>query len=302
MLPLTTYILHPRLVLLGVLGRCAKYIKSDELYLKLRFRLEMRKRLNLKNPKTFNEKLQWLKLYNRKPEYTTMVDKYAVKQYVADKIGDEYIIPTLGVWDKPEDIDYDSLPDKFVLKTTHGGGGTGVLLCRDKATFNKEEACRKLNKSLQSDIYVNLREWPYKDVPKRIIAEQFIENESGKGLTDYKFFCFNGRTDCVMACYERVSGHTKFYFFDKDWQLLRLNVRGKNAPQGFSMPKPENYDKMIDLANTVSKDIPFLRLDLYNVNGRIYFGEMTFFPQSGFDRNLLSETEDRFGSLINITI
>lgn len=272
----------------------------DKLYLSLRYRCQMGHWINWKHPKTFNEKLQWLKVYNRKPEYTKMVDKYAVKDYVAGIIGNEYIIPTFGVWGKPEDIDWDSLPNQFVLKTTHGGGGGGVVVCKDKATFNIEDAVNKLNKSLASDIYKVYREWPYKNVYKRIIAEKYIEDETGQ-LEDYKFTCTDGVAHNVMLCYDRGTGDTKFYFFDKDWNLLRLNKRGKAAPKNFTLPKPKNIEKMFEIAGKLSKGLPYARIDLYNVGGKIYFGEITFFPQSGFDSNLLPETDIEFGNLINLS-
>ena len=273
----------------------------DELYLKLLFRFKMGYRLNLKNPKTFNEKLQWLKLYNRKPEYTTMVDKYAVKQYVANIIGEEYIIPTLGVWDRFDDIDFSKLPQQFVLKTTHGGGGGGVVICRDKNSFDKEKARQIINHSMKSDIYKHLREWPYKNVPKRIIAEKFMEDSCGE-LRDYKFTCTNGTAHNVMLCFDRGTGDTKFYFFDKAWNLLRLNKRGKEAPENFSLPKPLNLDEMFLVAQKISSGIPYARVDLYNINGKIYFGEITFYPASGFDNNLLAVTDELFGNYINLQI
>ena len=283
---------------ISFLRRFAFFI-PDSLYLSLMFRLKMGRSLNLKNPQTFNEKLQWLKLYNRKSEYTQMVDKFAVKQYVASIIGEEYIVPTLGVWDKFDDINFDSLPRQFVLKTTNGGGGGGVVVCKDKTTLDINTAKHKLNKSLKSSIYRNLKEWPYKNVKPRIIAEQYLEDCSGD-LVDYKFTCTDGVAHNVMLCLDRKSGSTKFYFFDRSWNLLRLNIRGKNAPEGFTLPKPESIDKMFEIAAKLSEGLPYARIDLYNVNGNIYFGEITFFPQSGFDSNLLPETDQYFGNLINL--
>lgn len=177
-------ITSPKKILVFLLNKSARLFK-DETFLKIKFRLEMGQKLDLNNPKTFNEKLQWLKLYNRKPEYTTMVDKYAVKYYVANIIGKEHIIPTLGVWNSVDEIDWSALPNQFVLKTTHGGGGGGVVICKNKAMLDKEKAKKRLQKSLDGDIYLNYREWPYKDVPKRIIAEQFMSN-NGKDLEDRK--------------------------------------------------------------------------------------------------------------------
>ena len=287
----------------SILKRVPFLFKDDELYLKLLFLFEMHYWPDLKHPKTFNEKLQWLKLHNRKPEFTTMVDKYAVKKYVADRIGEQYIIPTLGVWDSFDQIDFDSLPNQFVLKTTHGGGGLAVVICKDKKTFDKRRAKRILEKSLHSDIYMKYREWPYKDVPKRIIAEKYMADDSIEnrgGLTDYKFYCFNGKAYKVMLCLDRNTGNTKFYSFDKQWNLLRHNKMGIAAPKDFTLPKPAKMDEMFNLAERLSQDIPLLRVDLYYVNGRIYFGEMTFFPDSGLDANIIREIDELYGSMIKL--
>lgn len=278
------------------LVRRFNFLFPDKLYLKVCFYLEMGTTLNLKVPQTFNEKLQWLKLYNRKPEYTMMVDKILVKEYIADIIGREYVVPILGVWDNPDEIDYDSLPDKFVLKTNHSGGNTGVVIVKDKAKIDKEFVRRKLQTSLKSDIYKRYREWPYKNVKKKIFAETYLGDE----LIDYKFSCFDGYVDSVMICLDRQLGDPKFYFFDSQWNLRRYNKRGINAPKDFTIPKPEKIDDMFDLASKISRNFPYSRIDLYNINGKIYFGEITFFPASGFDANLLPETDEYFGSLINL--
>lgn len=287
--------------LAAILRRLWWLIPNDKLYLQMLYPLMMHHRLNLNNPQTFNEKLQWLKLYNRNPLYTKLVDKYEVKKYVAAKIGKEFVIPTIGVWERPEYIDWDSLPDQFVLKTTHGGGNTGVVVCKDKNTFDREKALKKLKASMSSDIYHTYREWPYKNVHKRIIAEKYLEDESGQ-LEDYKFTCANGVAYNVMLCYDRGTGDTKFYFFDSDWNLLRINKRGKAAPEDFSLLEPKNIKKMFELAGKLSEGLPYARVDMYNVNGKIYFGEITFYPQSGFDPNLLPETDKQFGDLIDLDI
>ena len=278
------------------LVRRFNFLFPDKLYLKVCFYLEMGTTLNLKVPQTFNEKLQWLKLYNRKPEYTMMVDKILVKEYIADIIGREYVVPILGVWNNPDEIDYDSLPDNFVLKTNHSGGNTGVVIVKDKAKIDKEFVRRKLQTSLKSDIYKRYREWPYKNVKKKIFAETYLGDE----LIDYKFSCFDGYVDSVMICLDRQLGDPKFYFFDSQWNLRRYNKRGINAPKDFTIPKPEKIDDMFDLASKISRNFPYSRIDLYNINGKIYFGEITFFPASGFDANLLPETDEYFGSLINL--
>lgn len=269
----------------------------DKPFLKLIFKVRMGIKLNINNPATFNEKLQWLKLYNRKPEMTTMVDKYAVKEYITEKIGEEYVIPTLGVWDRFDEIDFSSLPDQFVLKCTHDSGG--IVICRDKSKLDKFAAKKKIERSLKNNYYTKTKEWPYKNVKPRIIAEKFIEDETG-GLVDYKFFCFDGVVDSVMICLDRHIGDPKFYFFDEDWNLKRLNIRGKEAPADFTVRKPDCIDEMFAIAKRLSVGHPFVRVDLYECSGKIYFGELTFYPDSGFDSNLLSETDVYFGKLLNL--
>ena len=275
----------------------------DAEYLSRKFAAVFGHRLPLEAPQTFNEKLQWLKLYDRKPEYTVMVDKYRVREYIKEKLGEEYLIPLLGVWDRPEDIDFDQLPDQFVLKCNHNSG-RGMFICKDKSKLTPRDIRkirRNLARGLAEDYYLTGREWPYKDVPKKIIAEKYMTDSAGSSdFTDYKFFCFNGYVDCVMVCLERSSGDTKFYFFDKDWNLKRLNIRGKNAPEGFTIPKPNQMDKMFEVAAKLSEGLPFARVDLYQSNDHIYFGEITFFPDSGFDANLLPETDKYFGDLIRL--
>ena len=276
--------------------RKLNFLFPDKLYLQICFYLEMGKKLDLRNPKTMNEKLQWLKLYNRKSEYTTMVDKILVKDYVAKIIGEDYIVPLFGVWDTPEQIDFDSLPNQFVLKTNHSGGNTGVVIVKDKSKIDREAIKEKLKTSLKSDIYARYREWPYKNVQRKIFAEAYL----GDDLADYKFYCYNGYADAVMICVDRQIGAPKFYFFDKEWNLKRYNKRGKEAPADFTLPKPDGVDKMFELASVLSKDIPYARVDFYNINGKIYFGEITFFPASGFDKNRLPESDALFGEMIHL--
>ena len=271
----------------------------DKYYLKMMFRLRMGKKLDLVNPITFNEKLQWLKLYNRKGDLPLLVDKYAVKDSVAKTIGSDYVIPTLGVWNDVESIDFSSLPNQFVLKTTHGGGGEDVVICRDKSVFDVEKAKAKLKISMGRSLYKRFREWPYKSVPRKIIAERYLEDDDG-GLTDYKFFCFDQYVDCVMVCLDRYSGETKFYFFDEQWNLKRLNIRGKNAPADFTLKKPDCLKEMFEIAKKLSKGHPFVRVDLYNCKKKVFFGEMTFYPDAGFDSNLLAETDLYFGDKIHL--
>ena len=300
MQPISNYFSKPSIAFDSFITRFCKWL-PDILFLKIRYRLNKGSWPNLKNPQLFSEKIQWLKLYNHKPEYSKMVDKYEVKEYVSSIIGEKYVIPTLGIWDNPDDIDWEELPRQFVLKTTNGGGSCGVIICKDKRLLNKDETLKKLKYSMKGSIYESYREWPYKNVKARIIAEQYMEGDNGS-LDDYKFSCFDGRANDVMVCFDRGSGDTKFYFFDKDWNLLPLNIRGKNAPHDFTLPKPSCMDEMFEIAGKLSSGLPYARIDLYAVKGRPYFGEITFFPASGFDKNLLLETEKLHGSMIKLPV
>lgn len=300
---LYNYIKKPTLLGVAIISHLAPII-PDRQYLKWMFRLRMGYKLNLDNPQTFSEKLQWLKLYNRKPEYTKMVDKYEAKKYVASIIGEEYIIPTLGVWDKFEDIDFDALPNQFVLKTTHGGGNTGVVICKDKSSFDKAKAKQKLEKSLKSDIYRSLKEWPYKNVKKRIIAETYLseeitpENPTGD-LVDYKFYSFNGETKAIVIATER---HTKtgvcFDYFDKDFNHLPFQQGGPNSKKCIN--KPMCYEEMWNIACKLSEGLPHIRVDLYCIKEHIYFGELTFFDASGFAKFTPEEWDYKFGEWIKL--
>ena len=276
------------------------FLFPDKFYLLLMFRLKMGRKLDLKNPKTFNEKLQWLKLHNRNPLYTTMVDKYAVKKWMIEKIGEEHVVPTLGVWDNAKSIDFDSLPETFVLKTTNGGGGD-VIICKDKSKLSKDYVVKHLNQGLKKNLYKMHREWPYKNVPPRIIAEKFLD-DNGHVPVDYKIYCFNGEPYKVMLCLDRDKDEpTKFYSFDFKWNLLRHNLRGKKAPEGFTLPKPKSLDLMYETAKKLSQGIPFVRVDFYDLNGHMYFGEMTFYPDSGFDSAILPEIDELYGSMIDLS-
>lgn len=253
---------------------------SDETYLKLRYNCIMGKKLNLDNPVTYNEKLQWLKLYDRKPEYTKMVDKYEAKKYVANIIGEEYIIPTLGVWDNVNDIDFDTLPNQFVLKCTHDSGG--LVICKDKAELDIENAKNTLNHFLNRNFYSVHREWPYKDVKPRIIAEKYMEDESKTDLKDYKFFCFNGEPKLLYIS-EGLSDHStaKISFADMDYNIAEF--KRNDFKPFYELPKkPVNFEKMKELAKVLSKDRAFIRVDFYEIHKKIFFGELTFFPCSGY--------------------
>lgn len=283
--------------------QCFQWCLSDRRYLNCLFFIKMGKPLHLNPPVTFNEKLQWLKLYNRRDEYTDMVDKLQAKRIAAERVGEKYIVPTLGYWDSVDEIDFDSLPDRFVLKTTHGGGGLGVVVCKDKSKLDIGEAKKRLNHSLKkSDIYKRLKEWPYKNVKRRIIAEELLDDGVNDQIFDYKFYCFNGKAHLALVCYDRGVGTTKYYYFNRDWEFCRINTMGKNAPEGFTVPKPENIDEMFALAEKLSESEPFLRVDFYDVKGRIYFGEYTFYPASGFKSDLDSVADLEMGKMIDLTL
>ncbi len=261
-----------------VLKKCFKFL-PDYQYIKLMYLVWFGKRINLKHPKTFSEKLQWLKLYDRKPLYNKLVDKYEVKKIVADIIGEKYIIPTIGVWDNVKDIEWDILPKQFVLKCTHDSGS--VIICKDKTSFDKEDAIKKLSSWIKRDYYINGREWPYKDVKPRIIAEQYIQPDiKTNDLPDYKFFCFNGEPKLCQV----ISGRSEkevIDFFDYNW-VHQPFQEPWYFPFADSMPKrPDNYFEMWKLAEKLSIDKPFVRVDFYDVNNIVYFGEITFFPTSG---------------------
>lgn len=270
---------------------------GDSLYLRMFFRYRFGRKLDLKNPQTYNEKLQWLKLYDRKPEYTKMVDKHAVKEYVAERIGEEHIIPTLGVWDRFEDIDFDALPDQFVLKCTHDSGG--LIICTDKAKLDIEKARKTIGHAMKRQYYVNTREWPYKDVPHRIIAEQYMVDESGYELKDYKFFVFDGRVEAMFIATGRNDEAMCFDFFDREFCHMPIKKGGHPNTEKI-LQKPQSFSQMIEIAEELGKGIPHVRVDLYSINNRIYFGEMTFFSGSGFSAFSPEKWDYTFGDWIHL--
>ena len=268
----------------------------DKLVIKSRFRSEFGRKLNLQKPQTFNEKLQWLKLYNRNPEYIKFVDKFEVKQYVAEMIGESHVIPTYGVWNRIEDIDFDKLPDSFVLKTTHDSHS--IVLCKDKSKFDQNAADKVLRRSLRNNYFYGGREWPYKYVKPRILAEQYMDNE-GMELIDYKIHCFNGRARFVLTCMNRFSSSgLEEAFYDIEWN--RIPVHRPEQVRGSQTSKPQSWDNMISMAEKISQNIPFVRVDFYEVRGVPYFGEMTFFPASGYKRFIPEDYDTIFGSYLSL--
>lgn len=270
---------------------------SDEQYIRIAYRCMMHKKLNLETPQTFSEKLQWLKLHDRRPEYTLLADKYEAKRMVADRIGEQYIIPCLGVWESFDDINFDSLPNQFVLKCTHDSGS--IVICKDISAFSKERAKKILHAGLRHNSYYAGREWPYKDIKPRIIAETYMEDSLTKDLRDYKFFSFNGNVKAMFIATDRGSNEeTKFDFFDENFTHLPFTNGHPNAAN--TPAKPKNFDLMKELAHKLSIGIPQVRVDFYECNGKVYFGEMTFFHWGGMTPYDPEEWDYIFGSWIEL--
>ena len=273
-------------------------IIPDKPYLKILYKGYVGKKLNLDSPKSYNEKLQWLKLFDRDSKYTKLVDKYEVKKYVSSVIGNQYIIPTLGVWDSFDDIDFASLPDRFVLKCTHDSGG--VVICKDKSTFDKVKAKRIIQSSLKKNFFYEGREWPYKNVKPRVIAEKYMEDPDSGELPDYKFFCFDGVVKALFIATDRQKKDedTKFDFFDAEYNHLEFT---NGPPMAKETPaKPKCFEEMKELAALLSKGIPQVRVDFYEVNGEVLFGELTFSHWSGLTPFVPEKWDNIFGSWINL--
>lgn len=289
---------HPRTGIYKYILYIAQCL-PDKQFIQLQYWIAMRKKLNLKNPKTFNEKIQWLKLYDHNPQYTRMVDKVAAKDYVAGILGEDYIIPTLGVWEKAEDIEWDTLPEKFVLKCNHDSGG--LIICRDKSKLDKNAAISKLNKSLKTDFYRKEREWPYKNVQRRILAEELLEPKPGTNdIPDYKWYCFDGVPKFCQVIQNRSSKET-IDFFDIDWNhqnFVGLNPMADNAE--VTPPRPSNLDIHIKIARELSKGIAFSRIDLYEMGQKTYFGEITLYPASGLGSFRPDNYNEILGQMLNL--
>lgn len=285
---------QPRLAMLFLLHRFSHLIKDDKIYYKLQYQLLKGKRLNIDCPITYNEKLQWLKLYDRKPIYTTMVDKLAVKDYVSNKIGAKYVIPLLGVWNKPEDIDYSKLPDQFVLKATHGGGGLDVFICKDKSSLDIEMVNKRMNLSLKSD-YLRMREWPYKNVPRKIIAEVLLNSGTGD-LWDYKVMCFGGVPQMIQVHRGRFTHQTQDVY-DVNWNKLKISQPGYPYTED-NIERPALLEEMLRLSEILAADIPQIRVDWYITNGKLYFGELTFFDSAGYADWEPEEWNKKLGDMI----
>ena len=288
---------NPRKIIAALARRGMFRWLTDQQYLGLIYRMRIGKKLNLKQPASFNEKLQWLKIHERKPEFTRMVDKYEAKKYVAERIGEQYIIPTLGVWDRFEDIDFKTLPNQFVLKCTHDSGG--LVICTDKSKLDMAAAKKKITRALKKNYYYLGREWPYKNIKPRIIADQFLNDGNKKELIDYKVLCFNGKAKCIFTCTDRFSEDgLKVTFYDLDWNRMPFERHYPADRKAISAPKSLNV--MIDLAEKLARDLTFVRIDFYEADGKPYFGEITLSPGSGCEEFTPDEWDYRLGDWIRL--
>ena len=270
----------------------------DKLFLKIKFRYHFGHKLYLNNPKTFNEKLQWLKLNNRKPEYTQLVDKYEVRKYIKEKIGDEYLIPLLGVYNNFDEINFAELPNQFVLKPNHTSGN--VFICRDKSKIDYIKLKKEVDLWLKRKYYWLHREWPYKNVKPKIVCEKFMVDESEKDLKDYKVFCFNGTPKLIQVDYNRFSGH-KRNLYDVNWGYVPASFQYSSDPN-VKISKPHKLEKVLKLAEKLAKEHPFIRVDFYIINNEIYFGEITFYPEAGFGKFEPKDISNEMGGWINLPL
>lgn len=285
----------PKIVYMMLLNKFSPLF-SDEQYIKRIFKFGCGYSPNLKNPQTFNEKLAWLKLHHHKPILTTMADKYDVKKYVAGIIGEEFIVPNYGVWNHFDEIDFESLPKQFVLKATHDSGGATV--CRDKSTFDLKKAKYRLDEQVRKNFFWAGREWPYKNIKPRIIADKFLDDHTGNELTDYKFWCFNGMPKYIYMTIKASEIFENFY--DMDFKPVPIDHGSKRHFPEFE--KPQDFEKMKELATVLSKGMPFVRVDFFYVDGQIYFGEFTFFDWGGSRAFGSYEQDLELGKLIDLTI
>lgn len=285
-----------RTLKIGVFEKFAPYL-PDRLYLRLKYWVYTGSKLHIDNPVTFNEKLQWLKLYGRRPIDTILADKIAVKEYISKTIGSEYVIPLLGVWNSFDDIEFDKLPNQFVLKTSHDSGG--VVVCKDKSKLDIASVKTKLSKSLKRNYFTYSRETAYKEIPRKIFAEAYMEDSKTKELRDYKFFCFNGKVHFFKVDFGRFVQHRANYY---DVSCKLLNFGEKICPPDYNanIEIPESICQMITLAEKLSHNIPFVRIDFYYIDGRIFFGEFTFSPAGGMGLFTDGKIDAQLGTLITL--
>lgn len=285
---------NPRLLLVGLLSTKAFAWFPDKWFLRIVYRCRTGLKLGLKNPTRFNEKLQWLKLYDRKPVYITYVDKYAVREYVKNTIGEEYLIPICGVWDSADEINFDELPEKCVLKCTHDSGSSVVV---DRFSDPKKVK-RKLKHRMSINYYLRGREWPYKNVKRRIIGELFMEDSHSNGLNDYKFLCFHGEPRMLTVCSDKTEMGLKVTYLDLNWN--QLPFEGLYPASNHPMEKPEKFELMLVLCRKLAEGMPFLRVDLYEIDGKVYFSELTLYHECGFEKFRPDEWDEKLGELLTL--
>ncbi|MBF0431748.1 MAG: glycosyl transferase [Fibrobacteria bacterium] len=283
-----------RLFLFG----CILRFIPDRFFLKRQYLRRTGQKLNLDQPRTVNEKMQWLKLHNRRPEYIRMADKYEVRNYVSKIIGKEYLVPLLGVWERFEDIDFSVLPDQFVLKCTHDAGG--LVICKDKSSLDISAARQKINKSLKTNYYWLFREWQYKDILPRIIAEPYMTDESGIELKDYKVHCFSGKPGCIGVDLGRFSIHHR-NIYDPNWNLMDMQIRRPISKEAH-IPRPERFAEMLKIAETLAQGQPYIRVDFYSIRDKLYFGELTFFHGAGYEEWKPRAYAEMFGDRIDLSL
>jgi hypothetical protein len=294
-------VLIPRILRL-IVNKLTYCIKSDETYLKIIYFLTFGKWLDFEHPEkftTFNEKIQWLKLNSNTPLHTQMVDKYEVRDIIQKKLGEGFTFPLLGVWNSFDEIDFSKLPEQFVLKPTHDSGS--IVFCRDRKTFNLAAARKKLTKALKRNYYWLGRETPYKNVKPRLIAEPLMTDNTEKtDLKDYKLFCFDGEVKIIQVDYDRFTNHHR-NLYTPEWQLIDAFIMYPNDPTHI-IPPPEALPRMLEIASKLSKGFPFIRIDLYVINQKIYFGEFTFFHGGGLERIRPREYNNIMGSWIKLPL
>ena len=271
-------------------------ILPDKLYLSLLYEVRTGKKINWKNPKSFNEKLNWLKLYDRRPEYVKMADKYEVRDYIKEKLGDGYLIPVLGVWDNVEEIDFSKLPEQFVLKCTHDSAS--VVICKDKNQFDKEVAVRKLKASMDTNYFYPSREWPYKEIKPRVIAEQYMVDESHTELKDYKIYNFGGKPELIQVDFGRFTHHER-NLYSTQWEYIDEQIEYPKNP-AVQITRPDNLEEMLECARKLSEGMPSVRTDFYSINGKTYFGEITFYQEAGFGKFEHERYERKLGDMIQL--
>lgn len=290
---------RPKIIILYLISNSIlSRLIPDAIFLKMKYRLRIGKKLNLSNPKTFNEKLQWLKINDRKPEYTSLVDKCKVREYIATTIGKEYLIPLLGVYSSYDEIDFNKLPNEFVLKPNHTSGN--IFICKDKIKVNHIELKKTIKKWLNRKYYWVHREWPYKNIKPKILCEKYMVDESGLELKDYKFLCFNGLPKIIQVMSGRNNRNYNINHFDLKWKRLKIPRKNHQESQIY-FNKPMKLNEMVSICKILSKKIPFVRIDFYSINELIFIGEITFYPTSGF-MDFIDEKDDYLlGSWIKLS-